>query len=114
MQKCKLKCNRNCNNLMMQIRLAKKCNAGIANLPAAKKMQLGQGIAKKRSNHQIAKKMQCDRHSAKKKRCDRQKIKKSDGTGKVQKKSDGTGKVQKKCNCGQFVASRIWERQPTG
>jgi hypothetical protein len=45
----------------------KKCNAGIANLPVAKKMQLGQGIAKKkRSNHQIAKKNRCDRQSAKK------------------------------------------------
>ena len=74
MQKCKLKCNRNCNNLMMQIRLAKKCNAGIANLPAAKKMQLGQGIAKKN-----------DATTKLQKTCD--------VTDKVQKKSDVTGKV---------------------
>ena len=88
MQKCKLKCNRNCNNLMMQIRLAKKCNAGIANLPAAKKMQLGQGIAKKkRSNHQIAKNMRCDRQSAKKKRCDRQSVKKKRWNGQSAKKN---------------------------
>jgi hypothetical protein len=52
---------------MMQIRLAKKCNAGIANLPVAKKMQLGQGIAKK-----------------------------NEATTKWQKKSDVTDKVQKK------------------
>ena len=69
-----------------------------------KKMPLGQGIAKKTKQPPNCKKNAMWQTKCKKKRCDRQSV----------KKSDGTGKVQKKCNCGQFVASRIWERQPTG
>ena len=64
MQKCKLKCNRNCNNLMMQIRLAKKMQRWDRQSSRCKK---------KRSNQQISKK--------------------SDVTDKVQKKNDVTGKV---------------------
>ena len=78
MQKCKLKCNRNCNNLMMQIRLAKKMQRWDRQSSRCKKNAIGTGdCKKKRSNHQIAKKMRCDRQSAKKKQCDRQSVKKT-------------------------------------
>ena len=126
MQKCKLKCNRNCNNLMMQIRLAKKMQRWDRQSSRSKKMQLGQGIAKKNTKQPPNCKKKSDvTDKVQKKRCDRQSVKKRrDGTGKVQKKMQcdrhiakkkrWNGQSAKKNATGQLVVSRIWERQPTG
>ena len=109
-----------------------------------KKNAIGTGDCKKKTKQPPnCKKNAMWQTKCKKKRCDRQSVKKSDGTGKVQKKCNVTNTVQKKAmwpakckkkamgrakckkkameraKCkknatGQFVVSRIWQRQPTG
>ena len=97
MQKCKLKCNRNCNNLVMQIRLAKKKQRWDRQSSRCKKNAIGTGDCKKKTKQPPnCKKMRCDRQSAKKKRCDRQSVKKKRWNGQSVKKSNVTDTVQKK------------------
>ena len=88
MQKCKLKCNRNCNNLMMQIRLAKKMQRWDRQSSRCKKNAIGTGDCKKKTKQPPnCKKNAMWQTKCKKKRCDRQSVKKKRWNGQSAKKN---------------------------